>query len=529
MAIHDTDRPDSFLELMRQSIWHRQENRLDDSLACLNRLLDQHPELHPCRFSRAQILLALGRYELACRDLDAYEQAMGASEDTRSLRALVYDTARAAFAARLANAPDDLATLREQADFLRSAGELRQAEAACDRILAQVPDDEAALFGRAYALAQLGRPGEALAAYEQLLDRHPAHALGWFNRGVLLQQAHRLHEALGAFSQAAELHPGFAQAYLEQAHCHLAQGNHVPGWALYEWRWQTPQLRAHGLKSEQGLWRGETPLDGKTLLLWSEQGLGDTLQFVRFVPRLVDAAGRVILLVPATLRTLLAGLDPRITVLSRDVHPLPEHDLHCPLMSLPLALRIKAEDLAGKHAYLSAPPASVEGWRDRLGQAQRPRIGLVWQGRQYGDINHTRDIPAATLAPLARLEADFISLQDAIRAEDHALLGQWPNFSDHSGELSDMAETAALLQTLDLVISADTAVAHLAGALGKPCCLLLRHAGEWRWQLEHERSPWYGSIRIFRQPQPGDWDSVIGAVCQQLSGHVVLTPAASGS
>lgn len=327
---------------------------------------------------------------------------------------------------------------------------------------------------------------------------------------------HRLDEAKEALAKAADLHSNFAEAYIEQAHCCLAQGDFSQGWLLYEWRWQTTQFQSLLLQSTRPRWLGQQPLDGKTLLLWSEQGLGDTLQFVRFVPRVASLARKLILLVPTTLRTLLVDLPPSIIAMDRDTHPLPEHDLHCPLMSLPLALQINTDELDAGMAYLNAPPSRVRHWEDKLSGSREPRIGLVWRGNQKGTINRTRDLPVEELAPLTRLGAQLFALHDHIRPEDLAILNQWPNFTDYSSALSNMAETAALIENLNIVLSVDTAVAHLAGALGKPCCLLLRHSGEWRWQLEQETSPWYPSIRIFRQRQPGDWTGVIDSVCQGL-------------
>ncbi|WP_188704821.1 glycosyltransferase family 9 protein [Silvimonas iriomotensis] len=299
---------------------------------------------------------------------------------------------------------------------------------------------------------------------------------------------------------------------------------------MYEWRWQTAQLAPTQWRSSRPRWTGQTALTGQTLLLWAEQGLGDTLQFARFIPRVADLAGKVIVQVPAALCRLLASVDPRVTVVSDDAPPLP-HDCHCPLMSLPLALGIDGDvGFTGK-AYLHADAAPA-------GQLQLPaapgplRIGLAWAGRKVGAgsaCNPGRDIALAALLPLTRQGAQLICLQKEITPAEAALLADQPGMVCLPQALADFADTAIVIEQLDLVISVDTAIAHLAGALGKPCWLLLRHAGEWRWQRTREDSPWYPGMRLFRQQQEGDWDEVIQRVSHALAERMAQTCAPAPS
>ena len=511
---------EEIVDLVCRGLTLHQDHQLDAALASIDRALALAPDLHPCRVSRAEILSDLGRHAEALAELDRYESACGASPDTVARRDVLRANALADFALRLGKTPERADLHIQRGDLLLANRDFGLALKDYERALELAPGDETALFKRAYVLAEVNRPDEALAAYEALLAHAPDHVLAWFNRGYLLQQAHRLAEANTAFARAAELKPDLAEAYLEQGHCRLAQGDFAAAWPLYEWRWRTAQLSAHRLASPQPLWLGDRDPAGQTLLLWCEQGLGDSLQFVRLVPRVADLAARVILLAPAALGALLLTVDTRITVMDNQVAPLPYHDAHCPLMSLPLALGLDGETIPAWIPYLRADALRQALWQGRLGPRTRPRVGLVWAGRKYGTINRNRDLPLATLAALARPDVEFVVLQDRLGAEDQAYLAGLPGFRHFPGLLSDMAETAALIKNLDLVISVDTAVAHLAGALGQPCWLLLSHAAEWRWQLAATTSPWYPSFRLFRQTAPGRWMDLVNTVAAALASYL---------
>ena len=506
------------VSLICHSIVHREQNQLDAALACLNRALEFLPDFHACHVSRSEILLALKRYDEALADLDVVEQTGLASDEVAAIRAAILDAATQQFAERIADNPNDSAVYIQRANFFFAAREFPLALQDYERALQLAGClDETTQFKRAFAHSELGQQTSALATYEELLGENPKHTLAWFNRGYVLEQMHRYREARESFAQAAKLNPGLAQAHLEQAHCYLAEGDFQHGWPLYEWRWHTPQLAQRRLSSAKPLWLGDLPLHDKTLLLWAEQGLGDTIQFARFVTRLADQAKQVILLAPAPLCDLLATLDSRVQVLAKQPNHLPEHDVHCPLMSLPLALNVGRADIRTQAPYLRANPALRTLWRERLGDSSAPRIGLAWAGRQQGLPNPSRDIPLDVLRPLFDGSVEFIALHDRIKDQEQSLVANWPSFRQFAAELTDMAQTAALIANLDLVITVDTAVAHLAGALGKPCWLLLRHSAEWRWQLDVERTPWYPTMRLFRQAEPGAWPGVIEAVRRELA------------
>ena len=506
------------VSLICRSIAHREENRLEAALACLDEALAVRPDFHACHISRSEILLALKRYDEALADLAVIEHSGLASEEIAGIRMSILEAATKQFAEHIAEHPNDSGAHLQRANLFFAAREfaLAQQDYECALQLAGHLD-ESTQFKRAFVLAELGQPALALAAYDTLLSKAPKHTLAWFNRGYTLQQLHRYREAGQSFAQAAQLNPGLAQAHLEQAHCALAEGDFQYGWPLYEWRWQTPQLRQHGLLSDKPLWLGDFAVHDKTLLLWAEQGLGDAIQFSRFVAMVADQAKHVVLLAPTPLLELMTTLDARIQVLDRQSGHLPEHDAHCPLMSLPLALQIDRQTIRSEAPYLAADPELCAHWQKQLGEKHAPRIGLTWSGRQNGLTNPTRDIPLESLRPLFDDRFEFVALHDRIKPHEQSIIATMPSLRHYSADLTDMAQTAALIANLDLVITVDTAVAHLAGALGKPCWLLLRHSAEWRWQLETERTPWYPTMRLFRQAEPGAWPGVIDTVRTELA------------
>jgi hypothetical protein len=299
----------------------------------------------------------------------------------------------------------------------------------------------------------------------------------------------------------------------------LAAGEMAEGWKEYEWRWRTPLMFAVRRRFTQPAWDGG---GGGTLLIHAEQGLGDTLQFCRYATLAAARGARVILEVQAPLVRLLRSLPGAGAVIARG-EALPDFDVHAHMLSLPHIFGTTLETISAATPYLTADPADSETMRIRLGQKTGLRVGLVWAGNSYASVpemaavDRRRSLAPEHLAPLLDIpEIDFISLQKGGKAP--AAFG----LTDFMDEMRDFADTAALVENLDLVISVDTSVAHLAGALGKPVWLLNRFDAEWRWLDGRTDSPWYPGMRIFRQDKPGDWDGVIAAVAGALRG---LAPA----
>lgn len=509
----------SFVEIMSllfKANEQRTAGQWGGALDSLDRAVARAPDFLPAYVERAHVLDMLGRHEAALDDLDRFLQAAPAAGEIAARRREVLHKALRQLDSALAGGEDAGLRLR-RANLRYRARDYRGCLVDCRCLLDADPLQAAVLNLFGHALLALDRPEEAARAYREALAIDGQQARLWFNLGNVQQQLGHLTQARAAYERALELAPELAEAEVELAHCHLLLGEFVPGWRRYEARWRTPQLCDAVLPSLQPRWTGlgAGRQDGKTLLVWAEQGLGDSIQFARFLGAVVLWFDKVYLRVQRPLLHLFVSLDAEVELLPDDV-PVPPHDLQIPLLSLPLALGVDGDLTV--NAYLGANSVQVEDWARRLGEAPRPRIGLTWAGRQYGEPNRTRDIPLGALRPLFGLDVEWVLLQPDMSDSDRALLTEMQGVPCRVPALADFADTAALMANLDLVISADTAVAHLAGALGRPCWLLLRHASEWRWQRERLDSPWYPSLRLFRQRVAGDWATVIGEVAAALEG-----------
>jgi hypothetical protein len=332
-----------------------------------------------------------------------------------------------------------------------------------------------------------------------------------------LQQLRRDEEALACYHEAWKLDPDHGAARRSAAYCRLLMGDFAQGWMQHESRWEASDVVFRRRHADRPLWLGVEPVAGKTVLLHAEQGFGDTLQFCRYASLVAARGATVVLEVPAALKTVLASLHGVSRVVSESDTQLP-FDFQCPLMSLPLAFGTDLNTVPAETPYLRADADRVQTWKARLDEAGgrgRLRIGLAWSGNPHHKNDENRSMSLATLAPLYGLDATFVSLQPDVRQDDAGVLAQ-SGILDFRGELRDFADTAALMQALDLVISVDTSVAHLAGALGRPLWILLPRVPDWRWLLDREDSPWYPGARLFRQDRPGDWPVVIEHVAQAL-------------
>ena len=324
-----------------------------------------------------------------------------------------------------------------------------------------------------------------------------------------------------------ELQPDFANAHYGLALCCLLIGDFARGWREHEWRWETPDLKIAKRSFTRPLWLGNEEIAGKTILLHAEQGFGDTLQFCRYVPMVSELGAQVILEVPTPLADLMRSLSGNLWIVAQG-DSLQVFDLHCPLMSLPLAFETRLENIPRQVPYLSAPENRRNRWRDRLRQHDKVRIGLAWAGapRKHQPVanrgDRYRSIGFDQLTPLLGIKGcEFYSLQ---KGDDAVAQLRNSTFRDRvvdwSDDFKDFADTAALVENLDLVITVDSSVAHLAGALGKPFWLLNRYDTCWRWLLDREDTPWYPSARLFRQDATRVWDGVITRIQTELNDHL---------
>jgi len=396
-------------------------------------------------------------------------------------------------------------------------GRPAEALADFDAALSLAPNHPDALYNRGNALADLGRPAEAIAAYDRALARAPQHLKAINNRGRALQALNRHAEALAAFDQAIAIDKNYADAHFNRAHTLLTLGDLRKGFAAYEWRWQRSGMEGTARKLGRPLWLGEYPLGGKTILLHAEQGLGDTIQFARYAPMLARAGAKVVLEVQPELKDLFAGLEGVQACISRG-ETLSAFDVHCPLGSLPLALKTDVGSVPAPIPYLKADASRIETWRARIEALPGKRVAIAWAGHAKHVNDRNRSLALAQFTPLfAREGVSFISIQRDLREGDAELMAHHPNITDVGNALNDMSDTAAIAALVDLTIAVDTSVVHLAGALGRPVWVMLPFWPDWRWGLGQERSPWYPQARLFRQPAIGDWTSVVAAIGDALT------------
>ena len=398
---------------------------------------------------------------------------------------------------------------------LLARAEPEPALAAFERALAIRPDDLNALVSRAAALIALGRPAEALMDYDRVLAVRPDLADVHNNRAAALAALGRHDAALQSLDRAIALNPEDPEPRWNKALVLLRLGRFEEGWRLYEAR--KAKRQPLGLRNyPQPEWTGAQPVEGRTVFLHAEQGLGDTLQFIRYAPLLAERGARVALSVQAPLVRLLKQLEPKVTVLGPHERPA-EFDYHAPLLSLPGAFGTRLESIPAS-PRLVADPARVRDWSGRLGRRTKPRIGLAWRGGAGHVQDRSRSIGLARIEPLLDAEAEWVSLQKEVPEAERGRVAALP-VRDFAPGLTDFADTAALVDRLDLMISVDTAVAHLAAAMGKPVWILLEFNPDWRWLIGRDDSPWHPSARLFRQPAPGDWNAVLDTVRRALAAR----------
>ena len=377
------------------------------------------------------------------------------------------------------------------------------------------------LGNRGNALVRLNRPTDAIVAYDAALRIAPENARLLTNRAHALRRLDRVEEAAAELARATGLRPDFAEAHFELALAQLALGDFVHGWREYEWRWDTAVFAPHRRTFTSPLWTGAQPIAGKTVLLHAEQGFGDTIQFARYLHLVARLGARVVLEVQPELLALFTGFAGVASVIAQG-QKRPRFDLHCPLLSLPHSVGTRLDSIPADAPYLAVSGERARHWEQRL-SGPRPRIGLVWAGASSHPNDLNRSIPLAVLAPVLRRDGCFVSLQRDLRAGDDAILRELGNVVRFGEELADFADTAALLAGLDLVVTVDTAVAHLAGALGKPLILLLPYAADFRWLRGRNDSPWYPSAQLIRQQRFGDWSDAVAQLAGRL-GEVVAAP-----
>ena len=391
---------------------------------------------------------------------------------------------------------------------------LDEALACYNRAIELNPRYVEAQFNCSNVLMLLKRSDEALQFLERTLELKPDHAEAHYSKGMVLADLRRFEDAQDCYDEAVRLVPSFAEAHICKAMLLLQTGRYTEGWELYEWRWKQNGFLNRAFS--QPLWLGEKDISGKTVLLHSEQGLGDTLQFCRYASLVSGLGARVLLEVRKPLLHLMERL-PGVSQVLEQGQPLPEFDYHCPLMSLPLAFKTTLADIPSPQPYLSSEPERVAAWQRRLGpRLGKLRVGLVWSGSTGNKSDPDRSLLLEQLWEHLPDTCEYISLQKEVRERDRSALAR-SRIRHFEEEHQDFTDSAAICDLVDLVISVDTSGAHLAAAMGRPTWVLLSHRADWRWLHDREDSPWYASVRLYRQGPDRLWGPVLQRVGAALS------------
>jgi tetratricopeptide (TPR) repeat protein len=467
----------------------RNQGRLAEALNCFSRALTLHHGYVEAYNNLGCVLRDMGKPHLA---LDPLEKAVALSPHTPEIH-------------------------NSLGNVFRDLGRHEDAILSYSESIRLKPDYLEAHNNLGSVYCDIDRLEEARGCYINALAIDPNCSDVHNNMGVVLQRMGRLDLATRAYRDAIRLDPETVDAPNNLSLALLLQGDYAEGWRLHEKRWLSRHLERGVRGFEQPLWSGD--LGPKRLLIHAEQGLGDTLQFCRYLP-LIDPRHKIVFEVQAPLVGLMRQIPGVDAVVARGA-PLPDFDAHCPLMSLPHIFATTLENLPNETPYLRADPAKVEIWARRLTAAKGLRVGLVWAGGarpsqpELEPVNRRRSMSLATLAPLAQAQGvSFISLQKGAPASEAPPPGM--TMLDFTADLHDFTDTAALVANLDLVISVDTSVPHLAAAMGKPVWLLNRYDTCWRWLLNRDDSPWYPTLRLFRQPAPNDWATPVAAMLDGL-------------
>ena len=573
-AFHAAGRVSEALDLCRQvlksrprevganylaAMLHAQQGDVAQATKLFKSVARLKPDFWEARYNLAYALNlsgaheeALPHYEAVLRDNPRHVNALINYANTLNMLARHSETL-AAYDKLIALQPDSAAAHANRGAVLKQLKRFGEALAACDKAVALEPNYAAGHFNRGLVLHEMGRFAEALQSHDRSLQLNPnnpesyfnrggtLHELGrfddalesyakalalkpdyvdvYFNRGVTLHEIKRLDDALQSYDKTLALQPEHRRARFGRSMVHLLRADFARGWPDYEYR-DKHKNPLGNRPLHRPLWQGG-PIAGKRLLVYAEQGLGDTIHFCRYLP-LIERQGAQVLFAPQpALKRLMRSLRGNLDVVDAQERAL-KFDLHCPLLSLPLALKTDPTSIPADAPYLSAEPERVKNWAEKIGDAGF-RIGICWQGGTTS-IDKGRSFHVREFLPLAQVEGvRLISLHKGV---GEAQLAELPRGTvemlgdDFDAGPDAFIDSAAVMQGLDLVITSDTAIAHLAGALGKPTWVALSHVPDWRWQLDRGDSPWYPTMRLFRQQRPGDWAGVFAAIRAALTAQL---------
>ena len=432
-----------------------------------------------------------------------------------------YEDALVCYGNALSLKSDYAEALLNKGATLKELKRYEEAIAFAEQALSINPNLAEAWSNKGVALKGLKRFDEAIAHYEKALSLKPDYHEAWTNKGATLHELKRFDEAIAHYEKALSLKPDYHEASCNMSLSLLLQGDFENGFPLYESRWASEKVSEIAGKRFFGkpVWLGVEPLQGKAILLYGEQGLGDFIQFCRYVKLVSDLGAKVILEAPQSLAGLMGNLKG-VSELVIKGEELPFFDYQCPLLSLPLAFNTNIHTIPNPSGYINLDnhPNKIMEWKARLGLKSKPRVGLVWSGNPQHKNDHNRSLLLEDILSHLPSQFEYISLQKEVRELDRLTLDSSPHILNFANYLNDFVDTAALIDNLDLIISVDTSVAHLSAALGKKTLVLLPNVPDWRWLLDREDSPWYLSVKLYRQKSIGDWSGVLDRVKLDLGG-----------
>ncbi|KXW56971.1 tetratricopeptide repeat protein [Ferrovum sp. PN-J185] len=548
-----------------EAIFHRANtlkllNRLEEAIISYNKVIALQPDYIIAHYNCGNIFREIGRFEEALTYYaktieykpdyaDAYNN-MGVVLSSLNCNEEALNNFNKAIELK----PKNLDPYKNKGNLLINLNRLDEALAHYDEIIKLKPNRAELHNNRGVVLARLKRFKEAIIDYQKAINYKPNFSSAYNNLGTVYQDINREKEALHNFDKAIEFKRDYIDAYFNKGvlfHKNLIfdnalenynniinikpntikanwnkslllllYGYYLQGWELYEWRFQKDELKAnyYTFPKEKINWKGKENINGKTILIYHEQGFGDTIQFCRYLPLVKELGANINFLVPSSLAPVIATLDCPMTVIIKG-KPIPNFDAYCPLMSLPHVFKTTIETIPSKNPYLYSIKSKTKYWEDKNNN-KRLKVGLVWSGSKLNNNDIKRSIPFNRLTPLLKLPIEWHSLQKEYRESDIELLKQYPEIHQHQHELKDFSDTAALIESLDLIICVDTSVAHLAGAMGKPVWLMITYFPDFRWLLNRYDSPWYPTVRLFRQPKHDDWESVVSLIRLELTNKL---------
>jgi tetratricopeptide (TPR) repeat protein len=427
-----------------------------------------------------------------------------------------YEAAAESFQKAIALKPDFVEAYSNQAVTLLALKKIDLALESCNAAIRLQPDFAQAYFNRGNVLLESQRLKDALVSYNKAIDLKSDYADAYFNLAVANAELDKAEDELDGYNKTLAIDPDFARANFNKSVALLRRGEFELGWQLYEWRWKIEQRDLKHPYIEQPLWLGEESIQGKTVLLHGEQGLGDMIQFCRYAKMVKALGAHVLMEVPSKLVPLLQDLDGVDEVVLQGQQEQQNFDFYCPMMSLPLAFKTTLDSIPSPDPYLQTVSEKVASWHSKMGRKTKPRIGLAWSGNPEHKNDRDRSIPLALLKHYLPDGFEYVCLQNEVRLQDQPALKDTA-IRYWGDEIKDFADTAALCELMDLVITVDTSVAHLCGALGKPTWVLLPFRADWRWFNDRKDSPWYRCIELFRQSVDRSWISVMEAVQDALT------------